>query len=242
MTAMRVYWKHGKETLLVTTFSSLAYESILEKANREHSEGKSSWSSEKLIAGIQRTQDSLIHSDKPNSANGCSGRLMVAYPGLKGIAARSIARMVPSNFMMGHFCTRVSNSGMIREVWVCAFLRMMDSRGNGNPICPSEPETTVAIITNFTQSNAIQGKSFSTSGIITVINPEKPCSLNPTMVGKRGAIPMRLESGVTLFPVTLEIRSNLDELRLPAASLLVIKLGTVMTKAHHMERTTHLFR
>lgn len=35
-------------TLLVTTFSSLAYESILEKANKEHSEGKSSWSSEKL--------------------------------------------------------------------------------------------------------------------------------------------------------------------------------------------------
>ena len=35
-------------TLLVTTFSSLAYESILEKANSEHSEGKSSWSSEKL--------------------------------------------------------------------------------------------------------------------------------------------------------------------------------------------------
>ncbi|MEC8474197.1 MAG: sialidase family protein [Planctomycetota bacterium] len=35
-------------TLLVTTFSSLAYESILEKAKREQSEGKSSWSSEKL--------------------------------------------------------------------------------------------------------------------------------------------------------------------------------------------------
>ena len=195
MTAMRVYWKHGKEHSWSPHSHRSPMRASLRKPTGNIQRASHLGHLKNWIAGIQHTQDSLIHSDKPNSANGCSGRLMVAYPGLKGIAARSIARMVPSNFMMGHFCTRVSNSGMIREVWVCAFLRMMDSRGNGNPICPSEPETTVAIITNFTQSNAIQGKSFSTSGIITVINPEKPCSLNPSMVGKRGAIPMRLESG-----------------------------------------------
>ena len=198
----------ARGTLLVTTFTSLAYESILAKAENNPTPEKNPWPLPPERMELWRAR--LIAVSRPSSARrnwacGCFARRTAASRGRRPTAVWSTVLTDPSSWPTAGCCTPARRSGNFRSSKLpvgreSASRPTMVSPGDGSPTCPCGLATSPLNTTNCMPWRPRMANSYSTSA--TTIRPmlRKRCRANRPMGARPGAC--RTRSACGDFPPT----------------------------------------